>query len=61
MSAKVGFLMILFGITIFIAITLKLIIQPFIEDDHYINAYFPSTEIVLGVPVVLGFVFLSVF
>ncbi|GFT16003.1 dolichol phosphate-mannose biosynthesis regulatory protein [Nephila pilipes] len=61
MSAKVGCWMILSGIGLFIAITLKLIVQPFIAEDHHIHAYFPSTEWVLGIPVILGFMFLLTF
>ncbi|KAG8189437.1 hypothetical protein JTE90_012510 [Oedothorax gibbosus] len=61
MSAKVGFMMIISGIGIFIALSLKLLVQPFISEDHYINEYFPSTELVLGIPILLGVTFFCVF
>ncbi|CAL1288984.1 unnamed protein product [Larinioides sclopetarius] len=57
MSAKIGCFMIVTGVIIFIALSLKILVQPFIPEDNFIHNYFPSTELVFGIPILFGVVF----
>uniref|UniRef100_A0A2L2YLZ4 Dolichol phosphate-mannose biosynthesis regulatory protein n=1 Tax=Parasteatoda tepidariorum TaxID=114398 RepID=A0A2L2YLZ4_PARTP len=57
MSKWVGFLMVSSGVCLLIALALKLLVQPFITEDSAVHVYFPSTELVLGTPILLGVLF----
>ncbi|KAF8788665.1 uncharacterized protein LOC129956921 isoform X2 [Argiope bruennichi] len=57
MSAKIGCFMIAAGVIIFIALSLKILIQPFIPEDNFIHDYFPATELVFGIPILFGVMF----
>ncbi|GIY60784.1 hypothetical protein CEXT_352681 [Caerostris extrusa] len=57
MSSKVGCLLVTTGVVLFVILSTKLLVQPFIPENYFLHEYFPSTELFLGVPIFFGVLF----
>lgn len=55
----VGFLLLIFSITLFSYYTFWVIITPFVDSDHFVHSYFPAREFAIILPVLAGVVLLS--
>lgn len=55
----VGFLLLLFSITLYSYYTFWVIITPFVDSDHFVHSYFPAREFAIIIPVLAGIGLLS--
>jgi len=55
----VGFVLLCFALSIFAYYTLWVLIMPFVDVDHPLQAFFPAAEYAITVPIVAGIVVAS--
>ncbi|PTQ35935.1 hypothetical protein MARPO_0067s0029 [Marchantia polymorpha] len=55
----VGFLLLIFSLSLFSYYTFWVVITPFVDSEHFIHLYFPAREFAIIIPVLAGVLLLS--